>query len=185
MKNYNGLVVILLAVLVGSCSSTKEDLFSINESALKAQYLQKESVQLEISNLQSEKIDSVVYSLNGKRIGSGKETGKFEFALVGQKFGFHNLKSKTFFEGAVEIDSTRIEVISDIQPKLLSYEIVNTYPHDTSAYTQGLEFYNGILYEGTGQYEESTLRKTDYKTGKVSQKIDLESKYFGEGITFE
>jgi glutamine cyclotransferase len=60
---------------------------------------------------------------------------------------------------------------------------VNTYPHDINAYTQGFEFYNGVLLEGTGQYKESTLRKTDYKSGKVTEQIKLEDQYFGEGIT--
>jgi glutamine cyclotransferase len=65
----------------------------------------------------------------------------------------------------------------------LNYTIVNTYPHDINAYTQGFEFYNGVLLEGTGQYKESSLRKTDHTTGKVTQQIKLEDNYFGEGIT--
>jgi glutamine cyclotransferase len=44
---------------------------------------------------------------------------------------------------------TRVELVSDIQPKLLKYTILNTYPHDIAAYTQGLEFYRDTLYEGT------------------------------------
>ena len=63
----------------------------------------------------------------------------------------------------------------------MNYKIVNTYPHDINAYTQGFEFYNGVLLEGTGQYKESTLRKTNYKTReKLMNKIKLEDKYFGE-----
>jgi len=63
------------------------------------------------------------------------------------------------------------------------YSILNTYNHDTNAYTQGLEFYDGILIEGTGQNGESTLRKTDYKSGNVSKTVPLSPDYFGEGIT--
>jgi len=66
---------------------------------------------------------------------------------------------------------------------VLTYKVVNTYPHDTTAFTQGLEFYKGVLYEGTGENGESQLRKVDLKTGKVLQKVDLDEKYFGEGIT--
>ncbi len=65
----------------------------------------------------------------------------------------------------------------------LAYNILNVYPHDTSAYTQGLQLYNGKMYEGTGDYENSSLRITDYKTGKVEQKHLMGSKeIFGEGI---
>jgi glutamine cyclotransferase len=60
---------------------------------------------------------------------------------------------------------------------------VNEFPHDTDAYTQGLEFYNDTLYEGTGKRGKSSLRKVSYKTGEVLEKIDLENAFFGEGIT--
>jgi glutamine cyclotransferase len=77
-------------------------------------------------------------------------------------------------------------LVSNITPKLYEtkdYTILNTYDHDSNAYTQGLEFHKGILLEGTGQNGESTLRKTDYKTGTVSKSIPLSPDYFGEGIT--
>lgn len=62
------------------------------------------------------------------------------------------------------------------------YEIVKTYPHDPEAYTQGLLFHNGFLYEGTGQEGHSSLRKVEIETGKVLQKFDLPRESFGEGI---
>lgn len=68
-------------------------------------------------------------------------------------------------------------------PKLMSYSIINTYPHDTSSYTQGLVIYKGDMYEGTGLEGKSKLLKVDLKTGKASQSINLEAKYFGEGVT--
>jgi glutamine cyclotransferase len=64
-----------------------------------------------------------------------------------------------------------------------TYDIVNTYPHDTKAYTQGLEFHDGVLYEGTGKRGESTIRKVNFETGKVLQQIELDNSIFGEGIT--
>ena len=66
---------------------------------------------------------------------------------------------------------------------VFSYSVVNVYPHDSQAFTQGLEYRNGYLYEGTGQNGQSTLRKVDLKTGAVVQRIDLPDRYFGEGIT--
>ena len=55
-------------------------------------------------------------------------------------------------------------------PKDITYNIIAQHPHDTSAYTQGLQVYNGKLYEGTGDYETSSLRITDWKTGAVEKK---------------
>lgn len=65
----------------------------------------------------------------------------------------------------------------------INYRVVKTYPHDRNSFTQGLEFYNGYLYEGTGLYGRSSLQKIDLKTGEVLKKRNLDDKYFGEGIT--
>lgn len=64
-----------------------------------------------------------------------------------------------------------------------TYEIVNTFKHDADAFTQGLVFQNGFLYESTGQKGRSTLRKVELESGKVLQKHDLANSYFGEGMT--
>ena len=68
-------------------------------------------------------------------------------------------------------------------PGVSTYEVVNTYKHDSKAFTQGLVFQNGFLYESAGEYEESTLRKVDLQTGKVLQKQELADEYFAEGMT--
>ncbi|HTS29777.1 MAG TPA: glutaminyl-peptide cyclotransferase [Bryobacteraceae bacterium] len=62
------------------------------------------------------------------------------------------------------------------------YEVVHTYPHDKLAFTEGLFYYNGFLYESTGVEEQSSVRKVKLETGEVVQKRDLPSQYFGEGI---
>ncbi|MCX7668258.1 MAG: glutaminyl-peptide cyclotransferase [Atribacterota bacterium] len=63
------------------------------------------------------------------------------------------------------------------------YRVVASYPHDPLAFTQGLFFEEGVLYESTGLYGESSLRKADLLTGTVLTKFNLEDKYFAEGIT--
>ena len=66
-------------------------------------------------------------------------------------------------------------------PKRYNIEVVREYSHDTGAYTQGLFFHGGELYESTGQYGESSLRKVDLQTGHVQRKLDFSRKYFAEG----
>jgi glutaminyl-peptide cyclotransferase len=63
------------------------------------------------------------------------------------------------------------------------YQVVKTYPHDREAFTQGLQFKDGFLYEGTGLQGRSTLRKVKLETGVVLQKLSLPAQYFGEGIS--
>jgi glutamine cyclotransferase len=65
----------------------------------------------------------------------------------------------------------------------MTYKVVNAFPHDPDAYTQGLIFRDGVLYESTGRNGKSTIRKVDLKTGKVLQQEKVEEKYFAEGLT--
>lgn len=81
-------------------------------------------------------------------------------------------------------DPYQDDSVKSVPTPVIGYTIIAEYPHDTSAYTQGLEFYNGKLYEGTGDFETSSLRVTNAKTGKVEKKLMMGTdSIFGEGIT--
>ena len=66
---------------------------------------------------------------------------------------------------------------------LFGYQIVRAYPHDPEAFTQGLQYLGGVLYEGTGLVGRSSIRRVALDTGKLEQKRDVPAPYFGEGIT--
>ncbi len=74
-------------------------------------------------------------------------------------------------------------VVKEGPAPVSSYEIVNEYKHDKRAFTQGLVFHDGYLYESTGNYGRSTLRKVELKTGKVLKKHSVPRDYFAEGMT--
>ena len=74
------------------------------------------------------------------------------------------------------------EEIPPPAPSLYTYEIVNTFPHDPAAFTQGLIFLDGTLYEGTGLNGKSSLRRVTLESGEVRQQHNLETRFFGEGI---
>ena len=76
---------------------------------------------------------------------------------------------------------TREPVVAQGSP-FRDFAIVNEYPHDATAYTQGLFFLDGFLYEGTGRYGESSLRRVELESGKVLDIVKLRGKYFGEGV---
>jgi glutaminyl-peptide cyclotransferase len=65
---------------------------------------------------------------------------------------------------------------------IYNVEVVHTYPHDASAFTEGLFYLNGFLYESTGLEGHSSIRKVKLETGEVVQKVDIPKQYFGEGI---
>ncbi|MES2372977.1 MAG: glutaminyl-peptide cyclotransferase [Bacteroidota bacterium] len=68
-------------------------------------------------------------------------------------------------------------------PAVMDYNVLKTYPHDPSSFTEGLFLLNGFLYEGTGENGKSRLLKAELETGKIIQKVDLDKTYFGEGIS--
>jgi glutamine cyclotransferase len=86
-------------------------------------------------------------------------------------------------------EATAPTVTNSTQPAIsypapvVGYRIVNTYPHDPRAFTQGLVFADDLLYEGTGLRGQSSLRKVDLKTGNILLNRPLSAQFFGEGIT--
>jgi glutaminyl-peptide cyclotransferase len=194
MKTHNLLTFILLGTVLVSCNNDKkgaENLFSFDTATLKEQYQPQETLSLALKNQENKTIDSIIYYINDKKVGSVKGNTKFDFALDNEKLGYQNIKALVYSEGENSETMHRVELVSNIQPKLLKYTIVNTYPHDLKAYTQGLEFYRDTLIESTGNGEGngthtrgiSSLRKTDYKTGKVHKIVELPGTVFGEGCT--
>jgi len=95
-----------------------------------------------------------------------------------------------FLVVAVVVTCVRLKQIDQSDPgwtgdlrDQMTYEVVNIFPHDPEAFTQGLIFLEGYLYESTGLYGESTLRKVDFESGEVLQIVSLNSGDFGEGLT--
>src|SRR4051812_10668410 len=71
---------------------------------------------------------------------------------------------------------------ADAEPVTYGYEIVNVFPHDRGAFTEGLQYVKGVLFESTGLNGHSNIRKVDLGSGRVLQQVDLSGQYFGEGI---
>ena len=98
--------------------------------------------------------------------------------------GQNSYSFKAYFsDNSTQIKKRNIEIWSQKPPELLNYKIINTYTHDKNAYTQGLQYQNGFLYEGTGQFGKSTIRKVEITNGNSIKKQELPSHQFGEGIT--
>lgn len=187
MEKHNLLALIGLSViaLAGSCGKSDEKSFSLDTSKLKEQYETKESVTLAVQNPAGKTVDSIVYYINEANVGSEKGGAAKTVALQDKKLGYQNIKALVYFDGhtnAEEVEG-RIEIISSVVPKIYKYTVVNTYPHDEKAFTEGLEFYRDTLIESTGQKGGSYFRKFDYKTGFAYKQINMQPQYFGEGIT--
>lgn len=173
------LTIIFLSVILISCGSNsgqKKSDFTIKTNAVKGNISNNETLNLSLINKKKHTIDSISYTLDGKRV---EDT----FVLNHFKLGKHTIEASVYFNNEKQVTTSSVTILNSESPKVYTFKIINEYPHDITSYTQGLEFFNDTLYESTGQYKESKLRKLDYQTGKVLKNIDLADEYFGEGLT--
>ena len=142
-----------------------------------------DNIKIDLSLLNdSIQLDSVVFFVDNERVGVFNGLS-IQFNTSHLKLGTRQLRTTAWHKGERQTASVGVKLKSNISPRRLSYRVINTYPHDKQAYTQGLFFYDGHLIESTGQPGESTLRRVELKTGKVIQSVNLERQYFGEGAT--
>ncbi len=187
---YPIVLIFLLLVTIFSCSNKsnkrpRKPVSSISVEPSKPNYTYGESISVEVkTKLRDGDLKSVQLYLDNQLI---KESSELTFTVNDiklDKIGSLTLEAKA--EKTDELKNSRTKIISvnsDIVPKEMTYQVINNYPHLKTSYTQGLEFYKGELYEGTGELEHSKLMKIDLNTGKALKSIDLDDKYFGEGIT--
>ena len=128
--------------------------------------------------------DSTIIKVDGKKIATLPK-GETSFTIATSELRCGRVPVSVQFclpDGANEYASQSLMLFSDIVPKKKSYQVVATYPHDVSAYTQGLVYENGYFYESTGLQRKSSLRKVKIDKGDIVQSVNLEDEYFGEGL---
>ncbi len=138
-------------------------------------------VQYTVTEANNQAIDSVQFFVNGTSVPAKNASFDLNTSTIG--LGKHAISALVFYPGKTKKENSTLEVFAQNKPVIYNFNIVNTYPHDTKAYTQGLEYHDGFLYESTGRKGQSTLRKVDLTTGKVLRKTALPDRYFGEGMT--
>lgn len=181
MKRILFLILITVTCLLTACGSTSDatKLFSIDLEGKNNKFQNGDLVGVALQNKKNKTITNVKYSIDGEEI--IENNGKL--SLTAQKLGQKLLVAKVFYDDtSVEI-TKKISLLAANPPTVYTYEIVNEFPHDKNAFTQGLEFKNDTLFESTGRLGQSTLRKVEYKTGEVLQEIALKDSEFGEGLT--
>jgi glutamine cyclotransferase len=136
---------------------------------------------ISVSEKNDQLIDSVQFLMDDKKVKSDKTSATLK--INDYKLGKHIITAIIFHDNKTTKVTETIYFLADAAPEIYTYKIINTFPHDKDAYTQGLEFFNGFLYEGTGRKGSSSIRKVELKTGKILQQKDLDQQYFGEGIT--
>ncbi len=196
MNNKLTLTAIALATIFGCSNGRKKQMPSVEEKQVEKQiHLIKiespingtvisvgDQIRLNIKLLNEQIIpDSLVLYLDNER---ADKLNDLSYSILTQDYnlGTLDIKVTAWKNNQRQTSSVSIAIKSKNVPKKLSYKLIKTYNHDPKAYTQGLFYHKGFIYEGTGQQGASSLRKVELETGKVLQSANLGQEYFGEGI---
>ena len=181
-------MALLGGLLIVGCKSQQGKLeFLTPKSGDNISYGQKVPLRL---NFPDTTVDSIVYTIDGEVLAKKQDTAAVVLDTEKIGLGTRNLVAKVYKDGKEDVAYSSITVVPD-SPKQYAFEVVKEYPHDTKAFTQGLEYENGHLYESTGAGDNliSSIRKVALETGQVVQKKEFtgadanNEPYFGEGMT--
>lgn len=196
-------LVCAIGIIAVGCQNTKEEkptkitapgrvetIFSINSDSLKRTYRPGDELILTLSQHDDEPYDSIKYWLNDRELATVHANEVIRHQLSDEKFGKQIIKARVFDGGESDEQSISVDLLPALAPTALNFRIVNTFPHDIKAYTQGLEFYKGNLIESTGNGEGpsgnagiSSIRIVNPTSGEPRKFVELDEAIFGEDAT--
>ena len=169
--------LLLFLISCGNVEDSNLDITSNKKNTMKVD----ETLVLSIN----EAFDSIKIYNRDKIIYNTKKNDSQSVYIELKKFrlGKNNIKVVSYYKNTIKSKDINFIILNDKTPILYTYNIINTYPHKINAYTQGLEFNEGYLYESTGKYGKSMLKKVILKTGESFKEVSLSNKFFAEGLT--
>ncbi len=170
------LLLILSFFLISNCENNNSKDFKLKIESTDKTVKLNDTINIEISSKRGSIIDSTKLFLNNKAVDNN-------VVLDNHILGNQDIRAIIYSGGQSFTLTSSFDIYSDSRPTLYKYEIINEFRHDDKAYTQGLEFYDNVLYESTGLNGKSSLRKVNYRTGEVLKSIKIDNEYFAEGIT--
>ena len=161
-------------ILLLTCGSPKRPILKISTGIKNNKVIWGDTLHLKLKNqIENENIQ---FYLNEKPINKNH-------VFTNEPLGVQIIKAIITNDNGTRSAETSLTLLAETPPKLFTYSILNTFPHKTTSYTQGLEFDGDLLFESTGLNGQSTLKTLDFKTGKVINDKPLDESYFGEGLT--
>ena len=174
--NFVKILIFTFLFTITSCGTKPNPQYSLKITKSSDFLKNGEKINIHINNPKKHKLEKIQFKINDSIINSTY--------TLNNKLGKNQIQVSFLADNKNYSLTNEIIIFSSIKPKLYSYEIINEFDHDIASYTQGLEFDNEFnLYESTGQYGYSTLRKIDFKTGTILNKLFLDKSFFGEGLT--
>lgn len=187
------LVSVLTVLAINGCKPNKESAEITVTPEAGTSYKMGEVVSAQAHLPSGTKADSIVYLLDSTHIDSKKDTSPISIKTDTMHLGPRIITAKVYTAGKEQDASTNIVLLAPKPPVEYTYKVIKTFPHDTTCFTEGLVYQDGYLYESGGGYlkpppgqevsNQSSLRKVDLATGKVLQKVMIDSAVFAEGIS--
>jgi glutamine cyclotransferase len=140
-----------------------------------------EEIKVKLNVPEAEAVAMVKYLIDGKIFATKANQDSVLLASTSLPLGYRMISAVVKYHNKLDTLTTNIVLKTNRVPKKIAYSVVNTFPHNTQAYTEGLGFVDGKLLESTGEKGASVLKYVDLKSGKDLQKIQLAPQYFGEG----
>ncbi|MGK7393514.1 MAG: glutaminyl-peptide cyclotransferase [Candidatus Cyclobacteriaceae bacterium M3_2C_046] len=198
MKLYNVWFILLAVGLFMSCQEgkkstkrSKEEMVFYNPKSKitspdKNRFSAGDTITITVESTDTAtEIDSVQIYVNSQYLTTISQS-PFSYDLNTNELAVGNLHIRTVTfnqDQSQDISRSSVVLTSDIEPVQYTYRVVQSFPHDPEAFTQGLVFDGSYLYEGTGQKGESSLRQIDLPSGEIVKIEYLDTDFFGEGIT--
>ncbi len=179
------LSLLILAIFLFQCGTSPKGDSAFFEILIKADqktYTPLDTLDLSVLTKLSLKADSIQWSAQNTSVGTVPiELGTL--SLRNWPMGTHKIQALVYTSEGPKKISKEFTIVAPKKPEVYTYTILERFPHDINAYTQGLEFDGDDLFESTGQYGQSSLRKLDLTQGKVLRNEPLDHSFFAEGIT--
>lgn len=175
-----GVWMLVSLIFLAGCKTQKGKIEFISPTT-GSKILKGEQIQVRL-NFPSPEIDSVVYAIDGEVFDRKTDTSAVLLDSEAYSFGSKRLSAKIYASGEENMAYSEVLFVPPAA-KRYGFEVIHTFDHDPKAFTQGLYYDKGVLYESTGREGESTVRKVNLETGEVLQKVDMAADEFGEGMT--
>lgn len=177
-------IIICLAFFIGvtlGCSDNDKVALVFSSPNQGDNFNAGDKVKIKLDVPKTVSIDSVVYLLDGKLISKHADADSISLLTKNLPLGYRMITAIITQGDKKDTINTNIVLKTNHVPTQLNYKVVNTFPHDTSAYTEGLSYVDGKLLESTGEKGASELKYVDLQSGKTLKRTKLAPQYFGEG----
>jgi len=168
------LLTFIVSILFSECNTKNNSDFKITTNSIK--FNPSDTLKIQIKSTKSTKVLVSSIYIDDKLV-------KPPFTLLNYKLGKHVIKAEINASEDKIILEKEFTLYAKNPPELYSYKLINSYPHDKTSYTQGLEFSGDTLFESTGLRGQSKVRSLNFSNGKIINEKILNEIYFGEGLS--